>query len=346
VHLRRQRDFSGEAGVSEILGVTMLLAMVVTIMGGLVIFLQPFMQDLNDNRVWSAGSATATGFNDRLMVVAGMPEGNGVSHIIGDAGSAIDALISAEIWHISADLAGHDRVSITIEATNVTIDSMNGTAVTVRIILAGEEIENWTLTNGTGTFDLITDYRALLEIEVLDRDGTIIHRSVRVSLDGLRMIHAMTRGTFTIDLTNGARHERLPNGLIDIRAFPRLEQDIDLDGRNRVTLVLLDVDFNGRGSQSANRVELISLGALNLLESNSARNLNLKMQIGGDSTLERQYIDHWSRDHDVYRATGDLDSYSGFGPDGRLSGIDGLTFHPSEESIQLAVVLQRIEVKV
>ena len=59
VDMRRDGNFSGEAGVSEILGVTMLLAMVVAIMSAVVVFLQPFVIDLNDNRAWAAGGVTA-----------------------------------------------------------------------------------------------------------------------------------------------------------------------------------------------------------------------------------------------------------------------------------------------
>ena len=47
--MRRDRKFGHDSGVSEILGVTMLLAMVVAIMSAVVVFLQPFVIDLNDN---------------------------------------------------------------------------------------------------------------------------------------------------------------------------------------------------------------------------------------------------------------------------------------------------------
>ncbi len=60
----------GERAVSEIMGVSMLLAMVITTMGGVIVMMQPFMQDLNDNREWASASVAANQFNDRLLVAA------------------------------------------------------------------------------------------------------------------------------------------------------------------------------------------------------------------------------------------------------------------------------------
>ena len=44
---RRRRD--DERAVSEVLGVVMLLAMVITIMGGVWVFLNPYLTDFEDN---------------------------------------------------------------------------------------------------------------------------------------------------------------------------------------------------------------------------------------------------------------------------------------------------------
>ena len=62
-----------ERAVSEIMGVTMLLAMVISTMAGVVVVMQPFMEDLTDNRDWAAGCVAATQFNDRLLVAAESP---------------------------------------------------------------------------------------------------------------------------------------------------------------------------------------------------------------------------------------------------------------------------------
>ena len=49
-----RKSLRDERVVSEILGTIMLLAMIMTIMGGVWIFLQPYMNDFEDNTNWSA----------------------------------------------------------------------------------------------------------------------------------------------------------------------------------------------------------------------------------------------------------------------------------------------------
>ena len=81
-----------------------------------------------------------------------------------------------------------------------------------------------------------------------------------------------------------------------------------------------------------------------LFDVEHARNLLLGMEIGGDSTVEPRYIDHWTSEHEIRIATGDLEGYTGFGPKGPLSGSEGLTFHSDPSNFQLEVLLQRVEV--
>ena len=69
-----------ERAVSEILGTIMLLAMIMTIMGGVWIFLQPYMNDFEDNTNWSAAHGIADRFEDRIEVAAIAPEGSGIRH--------------------------------------------------------------------------------------------------------------------------------------------------------------------------------------------------------------------------------------------------------------------------
>ena len=76
----------------------MLLAMVVAIMSAVVVFLQPFVIDLNDNRAWAAGGVTAEQMNSRILVVAGMPNGTGLVHQTGIPGGSIDVLFNIESW--------------------------------------------------------------------------------------------------------------------------------------------------------------------------------------------------------------------------------------------------------
>ena len=48
-HQTRLRNSREDAAVSEVLGVIMMLAMVVSIMGGVWVFLNPYISDFEDN---------------------------------------------------------------------------------------------------------------------------------------------------------------------------------------------------------------------------------------------------------------------------------------------------------
>ena len=122
-----------ERAVSEIMGVTMLLAMVISTMAGVVVVMQPFMEDLTDNRDWAAGSVAATQFNDRLLVVAESPAGTGVVVNSQHISDTIQPLRNAEIWQVSADLSGEDRVSVSLVNGIFSVTSLNETATSIVI---------------------------------------------------------------------------------------------------------------------------------------------------------------------------------------------------------------------
>ena len=58
-----------EHGVSEVLGVIMMLAMVVSIMGGVWVFLNPYLYDFEDNTNWNKATGIADRLEDRIDVV-------------------------------------------------------------------------------------------------------------------------------------------------------------------------------------------------------------------------------------------------------------------------------------
>ena len=64
-----------ESGVSEVLGVIMMLAMVVSIMGGVWVFLNPYISDFEDNTHWNAANGIADRLEDRIDVAADSPDG-------------------------------------------------------------------------------------------------------------------------------------------------------------------------------------------------------------------------------------------------------------------------------
>ena len=351
--MRRDRQFGGDSGVSEILGVTMLLAMVVAIMSAVVVFLQPFVIDLNDNRAWAAGGVTAEQMNDRILVVAGMPNGTGLVHQTGIPGGSIDVLFNIESWTIGADIYGNDRVEVFRKGSGIVINSDNRTAETIKIWTDGEQAGHWindawiTEWSMIEWETIITDslsYISTLRVDILDRNGTPIHRWMEINIDGLRLSSPLAEGTFVVDLSNGAIIEKLPNKNLAIESFPRLSYRETIDGGHVVRFVLLDINVDNAATDLNRDLDLTSRGSEMLFDIEHARNLVLGMDIGGDSTVEPRYIDHWTSEHEVLIATGDLEGYTGFGPKGPLSGSDGLSFHSDPAHFKLEVLLQTVEV--
>lgn len=331
-----------ERAVSEIMGVTMLLAMVITTMAGVVVVMQPFMEDLTDNRDWAAGSVAATQFNDRLLVVADAPNGTGIVVHSQHLADTIRPLRQAETWTLAADLSGADRITVTVASGIINVTSLNSTADEVRLTTA-LGTDGWQLTGGegeNGTNLSLTDW---VEVEVLDAADAIIHRWIQVPLDGIQLRTPLTEGTFEVDLINAARIEQLPNQPIDVRTPPRLHQDRTLDGGHRVSLVLLDVDLSGVERSSDMSLDVQSLGPMTFFDE-TARNLVIYTEFSGDDSPESRYLREWTDGYDLHRATGDLSSYVGFGPNGRVSGVEGMTLHPTTASFHLDVVVQQVVV--
>lgn len=337
--LRRQ----DERAVSEVMGVTMLLAMVVTTMAGVVVVLQPFMEDLTDNRDWAAGSVAATQFNDRLRVVAEAPAGTGIVVTSQHLADTIRPLRQAEIWLISADLAGADRVAVRIDAGTVNVTSLNGTADEVRLTTP-LGTDGWNLSGGEGENTTALSLTDWVQVDVLDAEDVVIHRWAQIPLDGIQLGTPLKQGTFEIDLINGARIEQLPGQPIDVRSFPRLHQDRTLDGGHRVSIILLDVAIIGADRQGDVSLDLSSLGAITFFDE-SARNLRIETDFNGDDSPESRYLREWTDDYDIQRTTGNLDDFVGFGPSGRISGVDGMTLHPTDVTFHLDLILQQVMVE-
>ncbi len=333
----RQAD---ESGVSEIMGVTMLLAMVISTMAGVMVVMQPFMQDLTDNRDWSSGTVAATQFNDRLLVAAESPAGTGMVIHSQHISDTIKPLRMAEIWQISADLFGNDRVTIELSGGVFNITSLNSSAASVSI--TGPSIsEQWDLNEGMG--DIITNasMQQWIKIDVKDSNGIIIHRWIQTPLDGIQLRTPLSVGSFDVNLINGARIQQLPNQPIEVEEYPRLHHDIDLDGKMRVSIMLLDADIAGAEQSMSMSLDIESKGAITFFDEN-ARNLRISPEFTGVDNPESRYLRQWTDSYDLHRATGDSSDYFGFGPKGRVSGAEGMTLHPIEAAFHLDVVLQQV----
>ena len=327
--------------VSEIIGVTMLLAMVISVMAGVVLVMQPFLEDLTDNRKWVAGSVAATQFNDRVLIAADAPEGSGIVVLSSQLANSIAPLGSAETWVVSADLVGNDRVVVLSYAGTINVTSLNGTPASVEVTTAIAN-ESWAI-SGSGEHEVNISLSDWFRIEVRDSSGEVIHRQIQAVLDGMRLSTPLKDGPFNIDLINGARVEQLPNQPLVVRAYPRLGFDEMLNGKSRVSLVLMDIETSSTIDSALNRIEITSQGQISFFD-DSARNLRIEMTFPGESTREPRYLHHWNEDFELNRVTDNLDDFVGFGPYGRLSGSEGMTIHPTDASIHLDVVMQQVVV--
>ncbi len=319
----------------------MLLAMVVTVIGSVFVLLTPFLEDISDNREWSSGTVAATQLNDRILIAAQTPEGSGLVQQNAQLSRSMDPLQDAEIWKIQADLGGSDRTIVTLDGDLLTVTSLNRTASIVKVS-DSSSIQTFTMTNNTNNFTvsgLIGD----VIIDVEDIHGTISHRFVEVTIDGIRLNNVLTDGEFSVDLVNGARIEKLPNQPVAVKQFPRFNTDLLLDGTPRVSLILLDLDISAFASRHMTNVHLDSKGELELFNG-EARNLIVQVEIAGDPSISPQYIQHWTGDYTLYLAGASINEYQGFGPYGRISGLDGITVLPGDVPFQFVVILQSVEV--
>ena len=319
----------------------MLLAMVVTVIGSVFVLLAPFLEDISDNREWSSGTVAATQLNDRILIAAQTPEGSGLVQQNAQLSRSMDPLQDAEIWTIQADLGGSDRTIVTLDGDLLTVTSLNSTASIVRVT-DSSSTQTFTMTNNTNDFT-VSGLMGNIIIEVEDIHGTISHRFVEVTIDGIRLNNILTDGEFSVDLVNGARIEKLPNQPVAVKQFPRFNTDLLLDGTPRVSLILLDLDLTATASRHMTNVHLDSKGELELFNA-EARNLIVQVDIAGDPSISPQYIQHWTGDYTLYLAGASINEYQGFGPYERISGLDGITVLPGDVPFQFVVMLQSVEV--
>ncbi|PXY79717.1 MAG: hypothetical protein CXX81_01010 [Methanobacteriota archaeon] len=305
------------------------------------VLLTPFLEDISDNREWSSGTVAATQLNDRILIAAQTPEGSGLVQQNAQLSRSMDPLQDAEIWKIQADLGGSDRTIVTLDGDLLTVTCLNRTASIVKVS-DSSSTQTFTMTNNTNNFTvsgLIGD----VIIDVEDIHGTISHRFVEVTIDGIRLNNVLTDGEFSVDLVNGARIEKLPNQPVAVKQFPRFNTDLLLDGTPRVSLILLDLDISAFASRHMTNVHLDSKGELELFNG-EARNLIVQVEIAGDPSISPQYIQHWTGDYTLYLAGASINEYQGFGPYGRISGLDGITVLPGDVPFQFVVILQSVEV--
>ena len=343
---RRKTVFNDDDGVSEIIGVVMLLAMVISILGLVLVALKPYVDDFDDNKNWSSAQVLTEQLQERINVVGSAPNGTGVAMTMPLTVSTLRSLDLAETWMIQADLYGNDRVGVSLlNTTSFEVSSQNETIASIAISNDGQT--DTFMINGTGgihTVDTNQSFETELIIDVFDSSSNLIHRFVRLQLSGLQMDTDLNTGIHNVAMMNNGLMSRMPNEAWSIEKYPKLNVEQTLSGKHRVSLMLTDVDVLGTlGSGKSATMEIMSKGPITLFDG-EARNMRFSFDNQIHDNINPQYTELWTGDYTIHQATGDTSTYHGFGPWGRSSGTDGVGFFPNDEVILLEIGFKRVEV--
>ncbi len=335
-----------QRAVSEVLGVVMLLAMVITIMGGVWIFLNPYLSDFEDNTNWNSATGLADRIEDRIEVAGNAPEGTGFRNTLAIQSTSIRPVQNVEHWTIAADLSASERITLRhVNDTTIGVFAANETARSITVESPGNTFssmfsssheEVFVSHNGSANHWMI--------ITVYGADEQPLHRQVTWTLSGLEIHTSLGQGEHQIVLMNNARAERFPNGVWDVSAMPLVEFDRMANDELRLSMLLTDVITNGSIGQGANiGLQFVSQGPMTLF-SGRAYNVQFTVTNALHDVVTPQYHDNWLSEYTVQRAAGTLDTYIGFAPYARASGADGFSVSAQSLPLYFEVDLQRIEV--
>ena len=344
-HQTRLRNSREDAAVSEVLGVIMMLAMVVSIMGGVWVFLNPYISDFEDNTNWNAANGIADRLEDRIDVAADSPDGTGIRHKLGMRTSMLQGVSNLEIWSISADLSPADIIKISgFTMTSFSVSSVNATAEKV-LIHHENGINEFQIgdSNGVVSHNLqLTDWYV---ITVLDGNDEPIHKTVKYTISGLRIITSLGNGEHEIYLVNNARIEHFADSAWEISKFPRVEFDELATGGIRLSIILTNIEVNGSlGSANQLGLDIISAGSLNPF-SGPCYNVRYSLTNSVAPVISPQYDDQWLSEYVLNRASGTLDSFVGLAPFERASGADGITVSSLGESVYFDLSINKVVVE-
>ena len=336
---------SGDAAVSEVLGVIMMLAMVVSIMGGVWIFLNPYITDFEDNTNWNAANGIADRLEDRIDVAADSPEGTGIRHSLGMRTSMLQGVSNLEIWSISADLSSADIVKITaFTPTSFTVSSINSTAEKA-LIHHENGMDEFPILDADGMVNHNLQLTDWYVITILNGNDEPIHKSVKYTISGLRIITSLGNGEHEIYLVNNARIEHFADSAWEISKFPRVEFDELATGGVRLSIILTNIAVSGSlGSANQLGIDIISDGSINLF-SGPCYNVRYSLTNSVAPVITPQYDDQWLSEYTLNRASGTLDSFIGLAPYERASGADGITVSSPGEAIYFDVSINEVVVE-
>lgn len=337
--------FDSDRAVSEVIGVVMLLAMVITIMGGVFVFLTPYVNDFQDNTAWTNANGIAERLDGRIDVVAGASSDTGLRTTIPLTMSSISPLISAEVWTVSADLTDGEIVTVTyINQTTFSIVSENETANRALIWTESGEKEisfNETFEEVFVSHDL--NVADIYIVTVFD-DETEIHKHAKIPISGLMVKTKVQTGEHSIGILNDARYDKFSDETWTISSQPDMNIEELFDGTMRASLSLRDVDTVGAIPDGRNAIfDIRSEGPITLF-SGDAWNFRFTFESSLGPTVTPQMTEGWLTDYNLHRASDTLDQHRGISPWLRASGIDGMTIDHGNSMIDLEIELQLVEV--
>jgi hypothetical protein len=224
----------------------MMMAMVITIMGGVWVFLNPYLVDFQDNTNWKSAVNIADSIDDRLDVAGSLPEDTGIRNTYSLKSTILRPTENVERWSIAADLVSSERIQIiNLNYTTLTILSANETA---RSVLIENEDSSFTQSFQASHEAVIIQHNISnhhwMMITVFDEDNTPIHRQFEILLSGLTITTSFGEGEHQIALMNNARATKFPNEPWQLARLPNMEIDSLANGDFRFSILLTDITLN------------------------------------------------------------------------------------------------------
>ena len=344
--MRRRAKRENEFAVSEVIGVVMLLAMVITMMGGVFLMLTPYIEDFQDNTSWANANGIADRLEDRIALTGPMPENTGIRTTIPAASSNVAPLVNVETWTLAADLVDYERVTVARNSSSsFSVFAINESAESAHIWTErGEETHSFTPSHEAVIIDHGLEVSDLVIVTVFDADGVAIHRYASITLSGLQVVTNIKGGEHGIAMVNDGRADKTEDAPWALSKRPSVALDELVDGTVRTSILLRDVTINGTVPTGRSMgIDLVSKGPINLF-SGDAWHFRFTYDSTLDSTISPQMHENWLTEYNLHRASGTLEQYNGICPWLRASGSDGFTVNGGDTMIDLEIDLQRVEV--
>lgn len=344
--MRSTRKADEDLAVSEVIGVVMLLAMVITMMGGVFLMLTPYVNDFQDNTAWANANGIAERLDGRIDVVAGASADTGIRTTIPSVTSAIIPISNIETWTVAADLTATESITVTyLNKTSFSIFAQNEKATSALVWTPeGEQTVTFPPSYEPVVINHELNVLELYIVTVYDTDQNPLHRQASITISGLLIKTSVQGGEHAIGLINDARYDKFSNEPWTIASAPGIKVEELFDGTMRASLSLRDVSVIGSMPDGRNAIfDISSAGPIELF-SGDAWNFRFSFDSTLGPTIAPQMNEGWLTDYTLHRAADTLDQHRGISPWLRASGSDGMTIDYGTTMIDLEIDLQLVEI--